>query len=103
MSRFYHIKTILAILFEVEMINSFLLKLRAAGWTQEQIAEKTGIPQSAVSKYMRGKTCTVETLVKIAKAFNVSTDTVLGLDEQPEEPEPRQKPTASHKGNCYAE
>jgi len=82
------------------MISEFLKGLKAQGWTQEEIGEKTGIPQTMISRYMRGKTCTVETLIKIAKAFNVSTDTVLGLDKPPEEPHLEKKP--QRKGdNCY--
>ncbi|TSK07939.1 MAG: helix-turn-helix transcriptional regulator [Geobacter sp.] len=64
------------------MIEKFLKMLSEKGWTQKQIEEKTGIPQTMISRYTRGKSCTVENLVKIAKAFDVSTDEVLGLDQQ---------------------
>ena len=74
------------------MISDFLKRIRSEGMTQEAIAEKTGIPQTLISRYIRGGVCTVETLKKIAKAFNVSTDKVLGLDK-PEEPEGRNSHT----------
>jgi transcriptional regulator with XRE-family HTH domain len=60
------------------MIKNFLADLKTKGWTQEGIAEKTGIPQTMISRYVRGKTCTLETLCKFADAFQVTTDTVLG-------------------------
>ena len=62
------------------MIKFFLLKLKEEGWTQEAIAEKAGIRQGLISTYMKGGDVKASTLIKIAKAFNVSTDTVLGLD-----------------------
>lgn len=72
------------------MIDAFLKKLIADGWTQQQIAEKAGTTQQTVSKCLQGKQCTVETLIKIAKAFNATTDEVLGLDPPPEDP-PKKK------------
>ena len=69
------------------MIKVFLSELQKQGWTQKQIADKVGIGQNMISKFLQGKTCTVETLVKIARAFDVSTDTVLGLaGPEPEKP-----------------
>jgi transcriptional regulator with XRE-family HTH domain len=74
------------------MIRNFLLDLRRCGWTQEAIAQKTGITQSMVGKFMRGDTqCSIKTLVKIAKAFNVSTDEVLGLTVPAEKQEESKK------------
>jgi len=69
------------------MIKFFLEQLKKQGMTQQQIAEKAGISQNMVSSFLNGKSCTVETLKKIAKAFGVTTDHVLGID-QPEKPEP---------------
>lgn len=63
------------------MIKKFLDKLKSEGWTQEAIGERAGIPQTMISRYARGKDCNVETLIKIARAFKVSTDEVLGLDK----------------------
>ena len=60
------------------MIIKFLLDLREKGWTQEAIAEKAGITQAMVSKIYRGKTCTLETVVKIADGFKVPVDFILG-------------------------
>jgi len=64
------------------MIKKFLDKLKGEGWTQEAIGERAGIPQTMISRYARGKDCNVETLIKIARAFNVSTDEVLGINQE---------------------
>ena len=48
--------------------------------TQEQIAEILGITRSAVSEIERGvRKVSADEVVKLAKAFNVSTDYLLGL------------------------
>ena len=77
------------------MIKYFLAKKIEEGWTQERIAEKVGIRQSAVSKYANGKPCTVETLKKIADAFNVTTDEVLSRDAP--QPPNRSNSLTDHK------
>ena len=57
------------------------------GMTQMEVSALTGIAQSAVSKilnYPNGNTKylpSAETVYKIAKAFNVSTDYLLGLTD----------------------
>lgn len=65
------------------MIKLFLKKLIAEGWTQDTLAGKTGISQSAISKLINGKPCNVATLIKIADAFEVTTDEVLGRKQKP--------------------
>lgn len=72
------------------MIRDFLLKLKDQGWTQEAIAEKVGVRQSQISKWLAGDDIKVSTLLKIAKAFNVTTDEVLSLAPPPEDP-PKKK------------
>lgn len=57
--------------------------------TQTSLANKAGMDQSRISAILNGKSSdcfTVPQLVYIARALNVSTDTLLGLDE-PKEPE----------------
>jgi len=83
------------------MITKFLEKLIASGMTQKEIAEKTGTKQQMISRFLKGQPPTVETLIKIAKAFGVSTDTVLGLDE-PKEPDTQSKTKQrKQKTNSY--
>lgn len=64
------------------MVKFFLEKLEDEGWTQKEVADKAGISQSAVSKLINGGKCNVETLIKLADAFNVSTDEVLGREQK---------------------
>jgi transcriptional regulator with XRE-family HTH domain len=84
------------------MIENFLRKKIEEGWTQKQIADRTGTKQQMISRFLKGQICTVETLVKIAKAFNVSTDEVLGLDLPPQDPPPKPKLDQRSKSNSYA-
>ena len=77
------------------MIKYFLESLKEEGWTQLEIAAKAGINQSLVCKLIKGGDCNTKTLIKIAKAFNVTTDTVLGLNILE-----REKNSTS-KGNSY--
>jgi len=78
------------------MIKYFLEKLKSLGMTQLEIAAKSGINQSLICKLIQGGDCNTKTLVKIARAFNVSTDEVLGLDKP--EPKPRDN-TLHDSGN----
>ena len=49
------------------------------GWTQRELAERAGMPQSAVARYEKaGRTPSVTTLWRLARALNVSL--VLGPD-----------------------
>jgi transcriptional regulator with XRE-family HTH domain len=60
------------------MISSFIKRLEAQGWKQREIEDKTGITRAYISRLSNGANCSLETLLKFAEAFNVSTDTVLG-------------------------
>lgn len=53
---------------------------KAAGMTQEQVAERLGVSPQAVSKWENDVSCPdVATIPRIARLFNVSTDELLGL------------------------
>jgi transcriptional regulator with XRE-family HTH domain len=78
------------------MIRKFLLSLKEKGWTQEAIADKAGIRQSLVSRLFTGADCSGKTLIKIADAFGVTTDEVLGRTEKKPDP-PRNTRRASAK------
>ena|SRR6266540_651213 len=60
------------------MVESFLKKLKAKGWKQKDIAEKCGFVPNYISGLINGSNCSIETVIKIADAFGVSTDEVLG-------------------------
>ena len=52
-----------------------------AGLTQSQLAEKIGITKSVISYYeLSDRAPSAEMLIKIAKAFHVSTDYLLDLE-----------------------
>lgn len=53
--------------------------------TQAQLADAIGMDRSILSRFLSGKTDNLshEYVIKIAKHFNVSTDFVLGLTEDP--------------------
>ena len=54
--------------------------------TQATLAEKTGCAKSTLSRFISGKTdkFSDENIIKIAKLFNVSTDFLLGVTDEPE-------------------
>ncbi len=53
---------------------------KAAGMTQEQVAERLGVSPQAVSKWENDVSCPDVALIpRIAQLFNVSTDQLLGL------------------------
>ena len=55
--------------------------LKERGITQAQLAARIGSTESAVSRFISGKTDKInaEHIIRIAKAFNVSTDFLLGV------------------------
>jgi len=50
------------------------------GWSQQKLAEKTGLSFNAITKIEQGlaKHPTLKTLIKIADAFGVSLDELAG-------------------------
>lgn len=68
-----------------EPIGERLARLRKErGFTQVELAEKTGLIQVLVSDYERGKLrLNADTLIRFARALEVSADEILGLDVQP--------------------
>lgn len=60
--------------------------LKERGITQAQLASRIGSTESAVSRFISGKTdkISAEHIIRIAKAFNVSTDFLLGVVNVPD-------------------
>lgn len=53
------------------------------GWSQQELASKTGIDQSIVAGYESGKkTASPDNLIDIAKLFGVSLDYLLGMSDE---------------------
>lgn len=61
-----------------EIIGDLRTKM---GWTKLKLSQTTGIPQSQLSRIENGKITHISSdiLIKLAKAFNVSADYILGL------------------------
>lgn len=56
-----------------------------AGYTQQQIAEITGITQSNIAKYETGKLePDIEKLATLLQFYNVSANWILGISIEPE-------------------
>ena len=50
--------------------------------SQMQLAQKTGLSQSAIAKWELGKTePTASAIITLAKFFNETTDYILGLED----------------------
>ncbi|MFH1995806.1 MAG: helix-turn-helix transcriptional regulator [Candidatus Omnitrophota bacterium] len=63
------------------MLSGRLKRLRKkAGWSQQKLAEKAGLSYNAITKIEQGtaKQPTIQTIIKIADAFGVSLDEVVG-------------------------
>lgn len=55
--------------------------IRRAGKIPQQVAEEAGIPQPTLSRYLKEqRSPSIEYVVKLAVYFNVSVDSLLGLD-----------------------
>jgi len=58
-----------------------LVKLRKQkGWSQEKLAVESGISYNTIIKIERGgiKNPKIETVIRLAKALNISIDTIVG-------------------------
>ena len=53
---------------------------KKAGWSQQKLAEKSGLSYNAVTKIEQGtaKQPTIQTMIKIADAFEISLDKLVG-------------------------
>ncbi len=60
------------------MVEKFLNTLKTKGWKQKDIATKTGYAPNFISKLFNGGNCRIETIIKLADTFGVTTDEVLG-------------------------
>jgi transcriptional regulator with XRE-family HTH domain len=66
------------------MLSKILKELRKKhGWTQQELAQKSNLSFNAITKIEQGaaKHPTLKTLLKLADAFNVSLDQLVGRDE----------------------
>lgn len=56
--------------------------IKEGRYTQREIANKCGVDESLISRFIRGKRVpTIDTLIKMSQALNLSTDYLLGLSD----------------------
>lgn len=69
-------------------LSENIMQLRkAAGLSQEQLAEQIGVSRQTVSKWETGQSAPeLEKLLALSRIFGVSTDTLLGNTPQEEDP-----------------
>lgn len=60
------------------MIKSFLKSLKEQGFRQKDIAEKSGLAHISIRHLSAGRNLDLETVIKLADAFGVTIDEVLG-------------------------
>lgn len=61
--------------------NNVRKLMKEKGLTQQELAKSAGCPQSRISRIFNSSECfTVQQLVSIAHTYNVSTDTLIGLN-----------------------
>lgn len=63
------------------MFGKRLKELRKkAGWSQQKLAEKAGLSYNVITKVEQGaaKNPNIQTMIKLADAFNVSIDELVG-------------------------
>jgi transcriptional regulator with XRE-family HTH domain len=63
------------------------------GWTQRELVRVSGVQQNNLSALEQGKKPSVraDTVVRLAKALDVSADYLLGLTDDPTPPKKRQR------------
>jgi len=63
------------------MLTKRLKELRKkAGWSQQKLAEKAGLSYNTITKIEQGSATmpTIQTMIKIADAFQISLDELVG-------------------------
>lgn len=63
------------------MFSKKIKELRGrTGWSQQRLAEKAGLSYNAITKIEQGaaKRPTIQTMIKIADAFEISLDELVG-------------------------
>ena len=51
------------------------------GLSQRQLAEKAGVSEGTISKYIHGYNKSSEIIVTLCKALNISADWLLGIEQ----------------------
>jgi len=57
---------------------------KKAGWSQQKLAEKAGLSYNVITKIEQGaaKNPNIQTMIKLADAFQISIDELLGRNQK---------------------
>lgn len=67
--------------------NKIAINLSSKNCTQSELAKKVGVNQSAIARYVRGDVePSLEVLINLAHALNVTTDELLGVNIKKDTP-----------------
>ncbi len=76
----------------IDVLQTITKYRDARGWTEYQLAEKSGLPQSTISSwYRKGMVPTVPSLEKICSAFGITLSQLFAADDDPVSLTPSQK------------
>lgn len=76
----------------VDILSTITEHRQSRGWTEYQLAERSGLPQSTISSwYRKGMTPTIPSLEKICDAFGITLSQLFAEDHDPVSLTPSQK------------
>ena len=82
----------------IQMANKLVELRKAAGLSQEDVAERIGVSRQAVSKWERAEAAPdTDNLIALANLYNVSVDELLCLDNS------ETKRTGGRNAECGSE
>ena len=72
------------LLFEITVTPILHEWLHDRGWTQQKLADETGIPQGTISKFAKNERFSIKHLFAISRALNVSIEDLFIVSESPD-------------------
>jgi transcriptional regulator with XRE-family HTH domain len=67
----------------IQIANRVRTERRKRGWSQDDLADRSGLPQPSISQYERGVMPSPDNIDRIAGAFNVEPATVFSWLREP--------------------
>ena len=75
-----------------DILSTITAYRQARGWTEYQLAERSGLPQSTISSwYRKSMIPTVPSLEKICEAFGITLSQLFAVDDTPVALTPKQR------------
>lgn len=75
-----------------DILSTITAYRQARGWTEYQLAERSGLPQSTISSwYRKSMIPTVPSLEKICEAFGITLSQLFAADDAPIALTPKQR------------